>query len=495
MFTQSSTGDPALEAGLCRQDLHVSPWSVTCSIPQAASNGLPIETFLRNMRATGNILYLNSFGNHVLILNSPDVIFEFLDRRASNTSDRKQTAIIDMCQGESVWVLFPYGEKWRRHRRAFWQHFTPRAIGQYEGVQRASTNKFLLRLLREPSDLRRVIRLLTAIHYHIYDIDMADEEDPLISTIDAAIAAGDGLTPGRYLVELFPFLRHVPPWLPGAGFRKQLAEWLRDVETMRDHAYEKTKKALDTEGADCLVSSILTSSFLTTSSPEEHEFTAKNVALVSLLAGSDTVFAVLQGAFLALSLNPSVVKKAQAELDAVVGPTRLPDFQDQDSLVYVNALIKEAMRWHTVVPLCVPHMTMADDELNGYFIPAGTTVFANIWACMHDPQVYDSPDEFRPERFIRDGRLDPSVRDPADYIFGFGRRICPGRHFAETSMFITFASVLHVFDISPPVDKEGKMITIVPDTTEGLLSYPVDCRCTIKARSERAEALILAQNS
>ena len=109
---------------------------------------------------------------------------------------------------------------------------------------------------------------------------------------------------------------------------------------------------------------------------------------------------------------------------------------------------------------------------------------------MHDPQVYESPDEFRPERFIRDGRLDPSVRDPADYIFGFGRRyvldislrlsgvsnvgrirrICPGRHFAETSMFITFASVLHVFDISPPVDKEGNPITIVPDTTEGLLS-------------------------
>ena len=95
---------------------------------------------------------------------------------------------------------------------------------------------------------------LTEIHYRstfsatmvklVYDIDMADEEDPLISTIDAAIAAGDGLTPGRYLVELFPFLRHVPPWLPGAGFRKQLAEWLRDVETMRDQAYEKTKKAL-----------------------------------------------------------------------------------------------------------------------------------------------------------------------------------------------------------------------------------------------------------
>ena len=87
----------------------------------------------------------------------------------------------------------------------------------------------------------------------------------------------------------------------------------------------------------------------------------------------------LQATLLALSLYPKVQKKAQAELDAVVGPNRLPDFGDRDSLVYINAIVKEALRWFTIVPLGMPHRTLEDDEFRGYFIPAGTTVYGNVW--------------------------------------------------------------------------------------------------------------------
>ena len=80
-----------------------------------------------------------------------------------------------------------------------------------------------------------------------------------------------------------------------------------------------------------------------------------------------------------MSLNPEVLRKAHAELDAVVGSDRLPNFSDREELVYVNAIIKEVMRWHTVVPLSVPHSTVADDELHGYFIPAGTVLLPNSW--------------------------------------------------------------------------------------------------------------------
>ena len=80
-----------------------------------------------------------------------------------------------------------------------------------------------------------------------------------------------------------------------------------------------------------------------------------------------------------MSLYPNVLKKAQNELDAVVGPRRLPDFNDRSALVYVNALCKEALRWQNVTPLSSPHRTMADDELQGYFIPEGTVISANVW--------------------------------------------------------------------------------------------------------------------
>lgn len=88
----------------------------------------------------------------------------------------------------------------------------------------------------------------------------------------------------------------------------------------------------------------------------------------------------LQAVLLALCLHPDVLKKAQAELDAVVGPTRLPEFSDSDSLIYLNAVIKETFRWFNVIPLGVPHCTTADDELNGFFIPKGTVLLPNVWS-------------------------------------------------------------------------------------------------------------------
>lgn len=83
--------------------------------------------------------------------------------------------------------------------------------------------------------------------------------------------------------------------------------------------------------------------------------------------------------FMAMALHPEVQVKAQAELDAVVGPDRFPDYSDRAGLPYINAIVKEAYRWQNVTPLGVVHRSMEDDEYEGYFIPQGTLVFANAW--------------------------------------------------------------------------------------------------------------------
>ena len=80
-----------------------------------------------------------------------------------------------------------------------------------------------------------------------------------------------------------------------------------------------------------------------------------------------------------MALNPEVQKKAQAELDSVIGSSRLPEFSDRDSLPYLNALIKELMRWHVVAPTAVPHAAIQDDVYNGYLIPKGSLILANLW--------------------------------------------------------------------------------------------------------------------
>lgn len=93
-----------------------------------------------------------------------------------------------------------------------------------------------------------------------------------------------------------------------------------------------------------------------------------------------------------MALYPEAQKKAQAELDAIVGPERLPDLSDRDALQYVNAVVKETLRWYTAVPLGVPHCTTEEDEYNGYYIPKDATVLINSWSECYSQGPYASAD-------------------------------------------------------------------------------------------------------
>ena len=124
----------------------------------------------------------------------------------------------------------------------------------------------------------------------------------------------------------------------------------------------------------------------------------------------------------AMITNPGAMKKAQEELDRVVGGGELPDFSHKDSLPYIDALVKELLRWSPPVPLSSPNRAMQDDVYRGYFIPGGATVIQNVWAISRDPNVYPDPDVFNPDRFLKDGKINPLVFNPEDRVFGAGRR-------------------------------------------------------------------------
>lgn len=139
-----------------------------------------------------------------------------------------------------------------------------------------------------------------------------------------------------------------------------------------------------------------------------------------------------------MALFPEVQEKAQAELEVIVGRSRLPDFSDRPSLPYINALCKELVRWHIVAPTAVPHTLIRDDEFRGFWIPKGSLLIPNLWyaprasmcrclltqlrAYSRDPEIYPNPEDFNPDRFLKDGKLNSQVRDPYQFVFGFGRR-------------------------------------------------------------------------
>jgi cytochrome P450 len=182
---------------------------------------------------------------------------------------------------------------------------------------------------------------------------------------------------------------------------------------------------------------------------------------------------------------PEVQRRAQEDIDRLVS-NRLPTFDDFDSLPYVRAIIKEIVRWGPVVPLGLPHAVLKDDVYEGYFIPKGTTVIGNIWyvslskkslslistrvyrrAMAHDADVYPDPFHFDPSRHLG---AEPQL-DPFKFIFGFGKRVCPGAHLAELSLFLNVACTLAVFDISKPVDERGNEIEQKIVWTSRIITY------------------------
>ncbi|KAI1785552.1 cytochrome P450 [Ganoderma leucocontextum] len=447
----------------------------------------------------GDVLRLRTFNQDMVILGSPEVIFELLDRRSANTSDRKQTPSIPLMGHDTTFGLMSYGHRWRNHRRAFWQQFSPTGVMKYQPVLREMAHRFLNTMLSGPAELETNLQdsIATTLLRTLYGFEAKARDDKMLSLIwDAIEGTRELLISGGFLIDFFPILRFAPSFVP---FQRKLAKWRAANIRFKDESFAQFKTESGNRNRDtypCIVGEVITN--LSGDGKDEDalataDHIAKSITLDAVNAGTDTTTSILLTIFFAMSLHPSIQRKAQAELDTVVGPDRLPDFDDRESLVYLEAIIKETMRWMPSAPLGLTHCTREDEVINGYFIPAGTVLLANIWACLHDPVVYEDPETFRPERFLRDGKPNLDVEDPGVFSFGFGRRICPGRHFGLAAVFIFAASALHVFDFSPPSDEHGREIRIEPRMVSGFVSRPEDARCIVRPRSTRAEALILKQ--
>ncbi|KAH9888994.1 cytochrome P450 [Cubamyces lactineus] len=467
---------------------------------------------LSQLAATyGNVIYMTLLGQSVVVLETYEAAIELLEKRSANYSDRPRSVMAELV-GYSDWVfvLMPYGQKWRRHRRTIAHTFHPDTLELAQPMLRDVTRELLSRLLESPGEFSEHIGFAFAqsMMRLVYGVKPMDRNDRLFQMAETIVHVGAAMsTPGAFLVDMVPPLRYIPSWFPGARFARQAATWATQTRSFRDQLFEAGEDSLEQGITDSLIGSVIGSTSDVLLSVQDVVEVCRGAAAtayagpfriarssksdISIIGGADTTFAAVYSFFLAMVLNPGAQEKAQAELDDVVGCDRLPEFDDRPSLPYVNALIKEVMRWHVIPPIGVAHRSVADDLYEGYLIPGGSLIVPNVWAMSRDESVYSDPECFRPERFLKDGNIDPNVRDPANFVFGFGRRICPGLHFTDMSLFIACASILHVFRIGPPLDEDGKPVPVQPRYVENsLTSRPEKFGCTIQPRSAQAAQLV-----
>ena len=167
------------------------------------------------------------------------------------------------------------------------------------------------------------------------------------------------------------------------------------------------------------------------------------------MAGTDTSAAALVWAMTEVMKNPGVMKKAQEELRSAFGKKGFVDEDDLHKLPYLKALVKETLRVHPPAPLLVPRETLGKCSIDGYDIPPKTLVYVNAWAIGRDPEVWENPEEFLPERFLGSS-VDFKGQDYQLIPFGAGRRICPGIHLAVVTVELALANLLYSFDWEMP---------------------------------------------
>ncbi|KAF9067150.1 O-methylsterigmatocystin oxidoreductase [Rhodocollybia butyracea] len=292
-----------------------------------------------------------------------------------------------------------------------------------------------------------------------------------------------------FLVDMFPILQYVPSWVPGAAWKKKAHHYRKTLQDMLNIPYNWTKSqmAAGTARPSFVYSQLDANKLL---NPDE-EHIIRWVAASIYSGGADTTVGVIETFFLAMVLQQSAQSKAQKEIDAVVGHDRLPTLQDREQMPYVEALLQEVMRVYTITPLGLPHLVSENDTHHGYFIPKGSTILTNNMMLYNDPKVYPQPERFSPERFLA-SEGNSKQKDPREYLFGFGRRVCPGVHLADASVWLACASVLAAFDISPAV-KDGTTVMPSGNFMDGIISHPEQFECNITPRN--ASVLALLQKS
>ena len=177
-------------------------------------------------------------------------------------------------------------------------------------------------------------------------------------------------------------------------------------------------------------------------------------------AGAESTSSTINSCFKYLAANPRTQTCAHAELDQVVGASRSPTFADQANLPYISAIVKETLRIRPSSDNGVPHYTSTSITYKNFFIPKHSIVSINQYALFYNPAQFPEPEKFIPERFLRNGLLKElefeQDKVPERFVFGAGRRICPGMHHAQNSLFIAIAKVLWACEIKAPVDSEGR---------------------------------------
>ncbi|KAJ7190927.1 cytochrome P450 [Mycena pura] len=374
---------------------------------------------------------------------------EIMEKEGASLADRPPSiAAGDTLSGGMRTLLIGNGDRLRKLRKALQSQLRATIAAEYQHIQQLNAQYHILDLLKDPENhMTHAQGYATSIILSLTygKTTRTRSDDPIVQEINGSQSRlGAALIPGTYMVDTFSILRYVPGYLSELRWQHQIE--LKLFRSQMDSV--RTQMAAEKGTKPCFAKVIIERQDEYGLSDDEAAYLAGSM----FGAGAGTSASAISIVIMAAAVFPETQIKVQEQLDMVVGSGKLPTFQDETDLVQVTAFYLESFRWRPVSAGGFAHRATKDIIWKGYLIPSGSRVYGNHWSIARDPDVFPDPERFDPQRWITpDGT---AIREDLKvFQFGFGRRVCPGSHVANKSLFINTALLLWAFKISQDSQK------------------------------------------
>ncbi|XVF49752.1 hypothetical protein PTKIN_Ptkin04bG0038800 [Pterospermum kingtungense] len=426
---------------------------------------------LRHLAQHYGPLMLLHFGSvPVLVVSSADAANEIMKTNDLIFADRPKSSVFQKLLYDYKDVSSaPYGEYWRQMKSISVLHLLSskrvqsfRAVREeetalaVEKIRKSSVSAFPINLSELFSTVTNNVVCRVALGRKYSEGEDGNMFKKLLSEFVELLG---GLNVGDYI-----------PWLAWVshvnGLNAKTEKVAKEFDAFLDGLVEEhinrhnnrkqnKKIRIQDEGQDDFVDVLLEIQRENTVGFPIERVSIKALILDVFAAGTDTTYTVLEWAMTELLRHPKIMKELEVEIRQVCGDKSDVSEDDLDKMHYLKAVIKETLRLHPPIPLLVPRISTKDVKIMGYDIAQGTQVIINAWAIGRDPQSWEKPEEFIPERFLNNS-IDFKGHHFELIPFGSGRRICPGILFAMKLNELFLANLVRKFDWSLPGGAEEK---------------------------------------
>ncbi|KAM3340013.1 cytochrome 76A2 [Capsicum galapagoense] len=432
----------------------------------------PYKTMAGLKQKYGPVLWLRlGTSTNIMVVQTAQAAAELFKNHDTSFADRPT---LDVTLPHNYYQASPalarYGSFWRFQRRICTvEMFVHKKISETVPVRRKCVDNMLKWIEKAANSAEKgsgieVTRFVFLASFNmlgnmILSKDLADPESEEASEFFNAMNGIMEWSGRTNVSDIFPFLRKFDLQSLRKKMTRDMGKAMEITSIFLKEREEERKKGIAEKGKDFLD---VLFEFEGTGKDEPAKFSKHQIKVLILemfLAGSETTSSSVEWALTELLRHPEAMDKVKTEISKVIGPNRKFEENDIDNLPYMQAVIKESLRLHPPAPFLIPRETIQDTKFMGYNVRKGTRVLVNSWAIGRDPECWDDPMSFKPERFLG-SKVDLKGQHYELIPFGAGRRMCVGLPLGHRMMHFSLGSLLHEFNWELPDGVSPKSINM-----------------------------------